>query len=344
MDSTQNNKLSNMLMAFGLGLIAGGIISIFFYFINKNKVINSSSRDSSQDSSLSYPPPSYPPLPSLPSEAVNISGEKMGTAIIPTSAPLEPYIGKSYPPDNLDPSNVYRLVTDAGDNSVANYNFNRTYLKNQPYGNGQYDMAQSSSWTGNAPRTVWSIFNREGQGWLSGGGYNSSGSNIGLPTGSRVTNLDDESNIFGEWVQVTFPDAMDFNNIKITQTPVVGYPAIINIAIVANNDISLKNAGIWKEQSPLVPTTQPIGPTMSPTMSPFPPDPSPTVKASVSQVYNNSIWTFLAEFKNLDPTNNRKLSLPFKNDKKYSTYRLIVTKTDGQLSSATIDYVRFYKN
>ena len=331
MDSIENKQISNNLMIFGIIILVIGILSITYYFMNKK-------------SYLSYP-----------SEAVNSSGQTVGP-VVPTMGPMEPYVGKAYPPVNLDPSNVYRLVPDSGEG----WNFNRTYLKNQDYGNGQYDMAMSSCWYSiNPARNVWSIFNAEGQGWLSGGGYVAT---TGLPTGSGgVTNIVDNSSkwkflnskdvsydrsIFGEWVQVTFPQAMDFNTLFLIQTPNGGYPSIIDFAIVANNDKSLSNSAIWKSQSPLVPDTPPV--VAGPTFTPFPTrelptDPSPTIPVKRNELFNDSVWTLLAEFKNLDKVNNRKLSLPFDNKVKYNTYRLIVTKTDGQLSSATIDYVRFYK-
>ena len=317
-------------MIFGIIILVIGILSLTHYFMNKK----------------SY---STTPSPSS-SEAVNSSGQTLGP-VVPTMGPTEPYVGKAYPPVNLDPSNVYRLVPDSGEG----WNFNRTYIKNQEYGNGQYDMAMSSMWTSNAPRNVWSIFNAEGAGWLSGGGY----ATTGLPTGAGgVTNIVDNSSewkflnskdvsydrsIFGEWVQVTFPQAMDFNNLILSQTPVGGYPAIIDLTIVANNDTPLSNAPIWRSASPLVQSTV-SGPTFTPLPTPtLPNDPSPTIPVKRNELFNDSVWTLLAEFKNLDRVNNRKLRLPFDNKVKYNTYRLIVTKTDGKQESATIDYVRFYK-
>lgn len=298
--NNNSGSLKKILLISGVVLVIIGIVSLSVYYGTKS-------------SSSSSPLVTY--SPTTPGATL----------------PQEPYVGKFYPPIDFEASNVYRLKPESGEG----WAFNRTYVKGQSYGNGQYDMAMSSCWYSlTTTRNVWNIFNKDQNGWLSGGGYiSATGSNLGMPTGQNKTTLVDESNINGEWVQVSFPQDMDFNGIQLKQT-FAGYPIIVNLAIVAGNDTSLVNAPIWLEQSP-------IGPQPTPTPT-FPVVPSPVpVKNNFNQT---SRWTKLIEFTNLDPTPLKVLNLSFPNSTKYRTYRLIVTKTSGEYSSATIDYVKFVKN
>ena len=244
-----------------------------------------------------------------------------------TPSPQEPFLNKEYPPIDITPDMVLRTNKD--------WYYNRFIINNQPNGNGQYDLAQSSCWYASNPlRNVYNIFNKEASGWLSGGGYDA---NTGL--GSRQTLLVDGTLIFGEWVQVTFPKEMDFNKIKLQQNNNSSYSMVKELVILGNNDTSLKNAPVWNEVSPL------SGPTLSPSTSETP------------VPFGNDNWNFIAKINfynkladqpetTLDPSAGQMREYNFSNSTKYNTYRLVVTKIkpgSSTSTSCTIDYVKFLK-
>ena len=164
--------------------------------------------------------------------------------------PTEPYLNNEYPPIDIAAENVMR--TNGSNNN------NRFTLSGQPNGNGQYDLVMSSCWYASSSwRNAFAIFDKNLSGWLSGGGFDAT-SGLGVNEGTVLVN---GSKLKGEWVDVTFPKPMDFNQIKLKQTGDGNYPLVRELVILGNNDDSIVNAPVWNEASPL------SGPTISPTSS-----------------------------------------------------------------------------
>ena len=233
----------------------------------------------------------------------------------PSMPPTEPYLNVEYPPIDIAAENVMR--TNGSNNN------NRFTLSGQPNGNGQYDLVMSSAWTANAGRNAFSIFNKDSLGWLSSpgdpGSFNRT-TGLGVNEGTVLVN---GSKLKGEWVDVTFPKPMDFNQIKLKQTGDGNYPLVRELVILGNNDDSIVNAPVWNEASPL------SGPTISPTSS-----------ASIQLVNNplNNIATISVN-STFDETTVHK----FNNNTKYRRYRVLLYKILPGVTTGTIDYIKFMK-
>ena len=140
------------------------------------------------------------------------------------------------------------------------------------------------------------------------------------------TVLVDGSKLKGEFVDVTFPKAMDFNQIKLKQTDSTGYPLIRELVILGNNDSSIANAPVWNEYSPLP------GPAIGPTSEP-----------SITIINNplNIIATI-----SVNSTFSQTTVHNFNNNTKYRTYRLLLFKIlpgTGTGTAGTLDYIKFIK-